>query len=378
MNFQPIRIVAVEQTVVQLPEDASIASVFLYPTRESFLVLNVGLSMAKFKHVFLDTCVWDAMKYDFDGKQFIALADLVEANDARVLLPKSTELEINRHLEDRANEAFAQIRKCSRDAPFARSLYSTDLLSGDEVLGQLRELARKAWAAAKKRVRSRSIGYSGIDLDCVMEQFRLNIPPFGKSKCQEFPDAITIQILKAYSNKFKLPIAVVSQDKGFLEACNKIARLITFDSLPGFCQSQIESENLVGVACSLLRENEFEKVLQLARTAVENVTFESDDDDFELTNQEITRLEITALNIVAIAKNSCVARIKIEGEVMHTVVPDVGLFGAVSSREVDHTIIEDFELFGDLKAEFDSSWTKIVKLAPIQLDDEFVTLFVQI
>jgi hypothetical protein len=93
--------------------------------------LQRGANMTIPGAVFLDTCVFDSQNYNYESVAMTAFVKACRQLDLTVVLPKSTEQEVQRHIDKRSNEAAAAIEKAAneirRKAPFCRNGHTTNL-----------------------------------------------------------------------------------------------------------------------------------------------------------------------------------------------------------------------------------------------------------
>ena len=98
------------------------------------------------------------------------------------------------------------------------------------------------------------LGYEEIDLSGVMEWYHSATPPFANegAKRKEFPDAFALASLDAFNAKNNHQVAVITNDKGVLEACKRRAYVARFYSLQEYVNAdRIRTSQFIAISSAL-------------------------------------------------------------------------------------------------------------------------------
>ena len=68
--------------------------------------------------IFIDTCIFDAQKHNYETRAMREFLQAIDAGAVTLLIPEPIEKEIRRHRSDRVQGALANLRKTIREAPF--------------------------------------------------------------------------------------------------------------------------------------------------------------------------------------------------------------------------------------------------------------------
>ena len=188
--------------------------------------------------VFVDTSVLRGNHYNFASTQISSFVAVAKAKGLKLLLPRPTSDEIERHIWEGAKKTVEQLRSLFRKSPSLRkwNVWSEALIS-EHAEVSLGRVAMEEWYEFLKSFSVARLAYDGISIERVMEWYRWGFAPFGKgAKRKEFPDAFAIASLALYANKEGANVAVVAHDQDFKRACAREPRLLHFSSLPELTQ----------------------------------------------------------------------------------------------------------------------------------------------
>lgn len=166
------------------------------------------------ENVFIDTSLYKSQRYII-GKPIIALYELAQKKEIRILLPELTKYEVKRHLrEDVEKEGgkgkIGDLQKGYWGmVPKARK--AIDLLSGMEykIVPEIEKILDNHLKDAEIICNS-----SKFDIKQLLDKYMNDIFPFSKGKKKfEFPDAIVLQQLEEWCEKKKETCIILSQDK---------------------------------------------------------------------------------------------------------------------------------------------------------------------
>jgi len=187
------------------------------------------------KNVFLDTCVFDGVKLEFDHPQLTRLVGLVQDGLVAIYLPAVTVREVEAHIDEKAMELAQGLTKFQRNAPALRGLGKAPYealfvkLSPEEIRSEL----RAKWDGFLKTANVTVLPVDGITAESLLEAYFKKQPPFGVGKKKsEFPDAIAAEaILRARGTAWHKAMVVVSGDHGWRDVCEARDELIHMSRL---------------------------------------------------------------------------------------------------------------------------------------------------
>lgn len=190
-------------------------------------------------YVTIDTNILDAANFDFNEKSTLQLlVNYVKKGKVKVVLSNIVVKEAEKHIAKRGASICSLMRNLRADALKTATDYQIKQLG----LGHILELSTN-----KAEIRQKSIGLlhkyiadldaeildtSKIDLDAIIDDYFEIRAPFqnGEKKRKEFPDAfIANQIRERFGHEEM--VAIISDDKGFIEACQPWDNHLFFSSL---------------------------------------------------------------------------------------------------------------------------------------------------
>jgi predicted Fe-Mo cluster-binding NifX family protein len=190
-------------------------------------------------YVTVDTNVLDAANFDFNEKSTLQLlVNYVKNGKVKVVLSNIVVKEAEKHIAQRGVDVYSLMRKLRSDALKKATDYQIKQLG----LGQILDLS-----ADKAEIRQKSIDLlhkyiaelgaeildtREIDLNAIIDDYFEIRAPFqnGEKKRKEFPDAfIANQIRERFGHEEM--VAIISDDKGFKEACQPWDNHLFFSSL---------------------------------------------------------------------------------------------------------------------------------------------------
>jgi hypothetical protein len=275
--------------------------------------------------VFLDTSIFDGQQYNFDSRKLADFTKLCKQMRLELLMPHPTELEIRRHIKERADFAIKAIRDAIAQAPFLRKWkgFPEDRFIADDQAARIM-LGKAAGFEYRKFLKNFDVvhlDYENIDVAGVMQDYDRCRPPFAEGKKRkEFPDAFAIAILSAHATMKDKHVAVVSSDADFESACGEHTRLLYFKSLEE-------------VTASLLRDSDPERVLRF-HAAIEGAIAKFNGTLVEplrwmlhyIHYQNITvessiadKIHLNGFRVIAIGKDECTVSFESVIEARHKV-----------------------------------------------------------
>ena len=192
------------------------------------------------KVIFIDTCIFDAICYNFSAPTVKAFCEAVKGKKLQLLLPDPTEREICRHIDEQVESALAAMKKAQEKALFLRRLNSWPLNKKGDISSlshSMRKSANQDLEEFYSLFRVKKLGYGAINMSEIMDWYDRKTPPFGEGKKRkEFPDALAIAQVRDYANDTNKVVAVISQDNDMEKTCALYSNLFCYKSLISFTE----------------------------------------------------------------------------------------------------------------------------------------------
>jgi hypothetical protein len=175
------------------------------------------------EYVFIDTQVFVATGFGFNGKPFQALRKHLETRRLRLVLTDITVSEVHAQIERHvsqelvAHRKFLESARVLRNAPIPEAKGVVQRLNVGAVARSLREQFDGFLAESHVSI----VSTSNLKAGDVLNKYFAVTPPFGaaENKRREFPDAFVIEALNEWAYEGERTVFVVSGDKLFREAC---------------------------------------------------------------------------------------------------------------------------------------------------------------
>lgn len=190
-------------------------------------------------HVFIDTCIFDAFQYKFDAASLRAFYESIGGRHLVLLWPQPTDIEVRRHISEKARSAASELKSTSEKHFFLRRMsgWPLNAFSKSDIEQKIIDLIEGDLNAFKERFKLVELGCEKVDGRQIMRWYEKRVPPFSEGKKSEFPDAFVIATLHLYHVSTKKYIAVISKDKDFKLACEEYPHLLYFNSLSEYAES---------------------------------------------------------------------------------------------------------------------------------------------
>ena len=178
------------------------------------------------EYVFIDTQVFVATGFGFNGKKFRALRKHLESRRLRLVVTDITVREVHAQIQQHviqelhAHRKFLESTRVIRNSPIPAVKGVIQKLDADAVTKSLRD----QFDAFLKESHASIICTSNIKAGEVLEKYFAVKPPFAaaENKRYEFPDAFAIDALIQWAYESECTVFVVTGDEKFREACNRI------------------------------------------------------------------------------------------------------------------------------------------------------------
>ena len=185
-------------------------------------------------HLFIDTSVFERLRFPFQLPLMQALVARAEAGDIRLVMPEIILRELREHAASAvqaAKDAHARFRK---DAAILRNLPKHALapVFADIDWEAIAKTIEKGLDRFLKAAKTETVTIAADDAPEVFDDYFARKPPFGAGKKKsEFPDAFAIKALLRFADDEDVSIAVVSGDGDWEAVCKTDDRLIWCPSL---------------------------------------------------------------------------------------------------------------------------------------------------
>lgn len=190
-------------------------------------------------YVTIDTNILDAANFDFDEKSTLQLlVNYVKKGKVKVVLSNIVVKEAEKHIAERGANVCSLMRKLRAEALKTTTAYQIKQLG----LGHILELSTNKNEITQKSIDllhkyitdldAEILDTKKIDLNAIIDDYFEIRAPFqnGEKKRKEFPDAfIANQIRERFGHEEM--VAIISDDKGFKEACQHWDNHLFFSSL---------------------------------------------------------------------------------------------------------------------------------------------------
>lgn len=190
-------------------------------------------------YVTIDTNILDAANFDFNEKSTLQLlVNYVKKGKVKVVLSNIVVKEAEKHIAQRGVTVCSLMRKLRADALKTATDYQIKQLGLGHILDlstDKNEISQKSIDLLHKYIvdlDAEILDTSKIDLDAIIDDYFEIRAPFqtGEKKRKEFPDAfIANQIRERFGHEEM--VAIISDDKGFKEACQPWDNHLFFSSL---------------------------------------------------------------------------------------------------------------------------------------------------
>ena len=194
-----------------------------------------------------DTCYLESQKYNFDGATLSTLKQFTKENTPRIVLTNIVVQEIKKHIKDGYEKLCKAMFLFKRDFSFKE--FDTSFFLNE---------TNKNFENFINNIEILTADMYHISIDKIIDSYFKKHPPFSEKKKDEFPDAISLEILEEYGKRNKAKVAIVSQDNDWKDFAEKSDVLEYFKSLPDAI-SAIQSNEAIHISKTKLASI-FEKI----------------------------------------------------------------------------------------------------------------------
>ena len=182
------------------------------------------------EYISLDTQVFVATSFGFNGKSFEALKKHLASGRLNLVMTNITIHEVKSRIKQKVAEELIHQRTYVNEASALFNSSLPDVLSGLKKLDPdsvTKDICDK-FDAFLKETKATIIDASNLTAGDVIEKYFAGEPPFGpgEKKKHEFPDAFAIQALAEWAENRDSLMFVASKDNLFQDACDARSHLI--------------------------------------------------------------------------------------------------------------------------------------------------------
>ncbi|WP_283674738.1 PIN domain-containing protein [Butyricicoccus sp. Marseille-Q5471] len=189
--------------------------------------------------VTIDTNIFDAAKFDLgDASTLRILGNYVKSGKIKVVLSDIVVRESKKHIADQVNKVCGIVRTARTDALNISTEHLIGTIGLNEILrivknkNELISKGEEMFDDFLRTINAEILGADLIEVYSILSDYFETRPPFeeGEKKKSEFPDAFIVQqIRKRFGETEK--VVIVSNDKGFVRACQESENHLFFNSL---------------------------------------------------------------------------------------------------------------------------------------------------
>lgn len=207
----------------------------------------------------VDTCIFAANDYRLD-KGVLKLLEQFKDNAFVLVFSEITVKEIRNHIAMHSEEAKIKLRSALRDVgKYWQEQAGKEATIIDSLIGSdaAKELANKKLKDFVTRCgASLIVAKSILDIDELLKMYFDLQPPFESSaeKKSEFPDAIALLSLEAWSKKQGKATLFVTKDKGCKRFCDGSDHLYAVDSLTDALSLIQQRDAHLSILCTTLED----------------------------------------------------------------------------------------------------------------------------
>lgn len=332
--------------------------------------------------IFIDTSIFYEQNYNFSSATMSAFLKVAEDSKLTLLLPDTTQREIERHIKDRSQEVIKALKEAKRKAPFLTKWENWPFEGDDCTLSfQLRRIAQKEWDVFVKHFSVVKLGYDGISLEEIMDWYDNKRAPFGEGrKRNEFPDAFSLASLLTYARKSGVSIAVVAKDKDFEGACGFYSELLYFRSLPALTEALISADNRVEEVKKAIESEPFLIIEKIKEYFPDLSFYHEDDYETDVEDVEVGDIAINDIRVIHIGENEVSIAFEAKVDYSAYVRMDDHSTAAVDSSEDFYMVLHEYrgtvcdwtEISGIAKCSVSADWKMVKEVVMFEIQDEDV------
>ena len=334
--------------------------------------------------IFIDTSIFDEQNYNFSSASMSAFLEVVKDQNMILLLPDPTRREIERHIEERSEEVIKVLENAKRRSPFLMKWEKWPFKSRDDsVVFQLRKIANDELNEFLTHFKVENLGYDGVSLHEVMNWYDGKWAPFGiGKKRKEFPDALALAALISYARNNKISIAVVSNDKGFEEACCRYTELLYFSSLSALTESMLLVDKRVEEVKKVIENDPILIVEKIKEEFADRWFGHEDDYEADVEDIEVDDVTINEIRVIHLGENEATIAFEASVDYSAYVRMDDHDTASVDSSEDFYMVLQEYrgtvqdctEISGIAKFSMSGDWKIVEKLVTFQIQEDNIII----
>lgn len=266
------------------------------------------------RFVFIDSSIIIGQNYNYRGAAFESLLRLSGSGQACVIVSDIVVREVQAHIAADVSRASQASTKFRKDARVLRNLGSTSYsdmfaeIDEDEAIAALNTQLDEFIAATNATV----LDTSSVSVGIILGKYFGGEPPFGDGKKKsEFPDAINVEALEAWSAESNEKVYVVSSDSDLLTTCAGNENLLALDKLSEYVSLvQYHDDVLTPALQEKLSANEG-LIAQAIEDAFMDLGFWLDDQEGDVDEVRVEEVDIEEFLVLEVDEESATVDVPI-------------------------------------------------------------------
>lgn len=213
-------------------------------------------------NVTIDTNIFEANQFNFGTDSTMSLlVKNVQNGKIKLVLSNIVIREVEKHICQRVDNICGKARKLRKEyLDILPEQYLTEIGMGLYVQipekEPIHQSAKEVFEKFLNDCNVERLDSCGINLEEILDNYFAVRPPFenGEKKRKEFPDAFIAEEIKKRFGSDET-VAIISQDKGFKNACNNSKNHIFFSSLGELYNALSKNEEEYTAALKLIKSN---------------------------------------------------------------------------------------------------------------------------
>ncbi|NQU67552.1 MAG: DUF4935 domain-containing protein [Candidatus Marinimicrobia bacterium] len=176
------------------------------------------------RHLFIDTCIYDAKNYSFDINILDHISRLAQKKSIHLVSSEIVRQEVLSHVKNKCQTTLSALKKFHREAKILRNIEAEPYVSYFNVFNSdsaCKDIERKM-DDFFNITDTLFVDVNDVNPKSIIDDYFKSTPPFSEgNKKAEFPDAFILHSLSTWSQKTGNVVSVVSTDKDMKHFCEK-------------------------------------------------------------------------------------------------------------------------------------------------------------